>query len=125
MSWGGEAGDVHITNIWSHGFINTYSFKHAHKRRLEGLCRHLDSLDHVVYYKITRDETGEVLYDVTKDNEYARRYFASIEPEASKPKRKSSSSRSRDKVSGGATDDNLGTSKRSGGRPRKKPEKKT
>jgi hypothetical protein len=73
--------DVTITNIWSHGFINTYSFSNASKNRLEGLCRHLDSLDHVVYYKITRDTDGKTLYEVTKENEYATRYFKKVEAE--------------------------------------------
>ena len=104
MSWGGEAGDCHITNIWSHGFINTYSFTHAHKQRLEGLCRHLDSLDHVVYYKITRDATGETLYEVTKENEYAKRYFAGIEQGTSSSKPTDHGSRRRNKVSGGTAD---------------------
>ena len=122
MSWGGEAGDCHITNIWSHGFINTYSFTHASKTRLEGLCRHLDSLDHVVYYKITRDETGETLYEVTKENEFARRYFSGIESGTGKSKRGNHKVRSRDSVHRGTSSGDKRTSRRSAGGSKQKSE---
>lgn len=122
MSWGGEAGDVHVTNVWSHGFINTYDFKHASKTRLEGLCRHLDSLDHVVYYKITRDATGETLYEVTKENEFAKRYFDGVRDALDQIERAANSSRRRNKVSRGVSDDNERTSRRGNGRSKKKSE---
>lgn len=119
MSWGKLAGDVHVTNIWSHGFINTYDFKHAHKQRLEGLCRHLDSLDHVVYYKITRDETGETLYEVTKENEYARRYFAAVESGLDLIEQHNRRLQPRNKVSRGTAGDNKRTSNGSNRRNKK------
>ena len=122
MSWGGEAGDVHVTNVWSHGFINTYDFKHASKTRLEGLCRHFDSLDHVVYYKITRDATGETLYEVTKENEFARRYFDGVRDALEQIERAANSSRRRNKISGGTADIDKRTVGRSSRGSKKKSE---
>ena len=120
MSWGGETPDVHITNIWSHGFINTYSFTNASKQRLRGLCTHLDSLDHVIYYKITRDDDGEVLYEHTKENEFARRYFAGVKSATDAIARANRKAQRGNQVAGGSSSSDERTSSGSNRRSSKK-----